>query len=162
MINIDLTTHPNLYVDYRAGLDFLKDLDFSSEESSKEVTFFHIYSEVRTQKELECIKSFLATQNLEKCQLIVWSDYDIKDNPLIQPYKNYLDLRVWNPEDEAQGTPLENSVWLAADDSKHYMKSGILRFLAPYKYGGVWADMDMIFLNDFFLSDFLNHILVIN
>ena len=132
--------------------------------------FFHVYTEVRTDKELECIKSFLATQNLEKCKLIVWSDYDISDNPRIQPYKKHVDLRVWNVKEEAAGTPLENCAWLLADDSKHYMKSGVLRFLATYNYGGVWADMDMIFVNDFSPlldqewaymwgseTDFLNH-----
>jgi hypothetical protein len=170
MINIDINTHPNLYVDYRAGLDFLQGLKFTQSADCKNITLFHIYTEVRTDKELECIKSFLATQNLEKCKLIVWSDYDINDHPPIQPYKKYVDFRVWNPREEAIGTPLENSGWLLADDSKHYMKSGVLRFLATHNYGGIWADMDMIFLNDFYPlldqewaymwgseTDFINH-----
>jgi hypothetical protein len=29
------------------------------------------------------------------------------------------------------------------------MKSGILRFLVTYKYGGIWLDMDMVLLRDF-------------
>jgi len=58
-------------------------------------------------------------------------------------------LRVYDVREESMGTPLENVQHiLQASDAKHYMQSGILRFLVLYKYGGIWADMDMVFLND--------------
>ena len=41
-----------------------------------------------------------------------------------------------------------NTAVLSATDSKHYMISGLLRFLALYKYGGIWYDMDMVLLRD--------------
>ena len=104
MIEMSLETHPDYYVDYEACLGFLEELCDCSCEYPEEVTNFHVYTEVRTDKELECIKSFLATQNLEKTKLIVWSDYCIEDNPRIQPYKEYLDLRVWDGLEEAKGT----------------------------------------------------------
>lgn len=152
MINISLESHPDLYKDYRKGLDFLSEIHCNDFQYPSNITYFHVYSEVKTDKELECIKSFLATHNLEKTKLIVWSDYSIEDNELIQPYKHLIELRVYDAQIEAKDTPLENHpVWILGDisDSKHYMKSGILRFLVTYKYGGVWADMDMIFLRDF-------------
>ena len=38
---------------------------------------------------------------------------------------------------------------LDASDSKHYLKSDLFRLMILHKYGGVWADMDIVFLRDF-------------
>jgi hypothetical protein len=128
----------------------LREIDASRYSYPDSVTNFHIYTEVKTDKELAAIESFLATQNLEKCKLIVWSDYDISDNPRIQSYKDLLDLRVYDPVKESIGTPLENHLSiLQAKDSKYYLQSDLLRILVLYKYGGVWFDMDVLLLRDF-------------
>ena len=103
----------------------------------------------KTRKELMVVKSYLATQNLEKTKLIIWSDYDITDNPLIQPYKDYVTLKIYNPEERASGTFIEGSPKLKMKDPKYYLQSDLARILLLYKYGGVWADMDIIFLRDF-------------
>ena len=95
------------------------------------------------------VKSYLATQNLDKTEMIIWSDYDISDNSLIQPYKDLVSFKVYDAEEEAVGTPLENSPKLKMKDSKYYLQSDLARILFLYKYGGVWADMDIIFLRDF-------------
>lgn len=152
MIDINTADNLELYTDYSKCLMFLNSLDSSDSEHPRGNTNFHIYSEIKNRKELLCVESFLATQNLQKTKLILWSDYDISENELIQPYKNIIDMRVYDAKEEAYGTDLENHpVWINGDitDTKHYMKSGILRFLVTHKYGGVWADMDMVFLKDF-------------
>ncbi len=151
MINISYEQNPELYEDYEKSLKFLREQVKSKDyEYPKEKVNFHLYTEVRTPKELMVIKSLLATQNLEHCNIILWSDYDIQDNPLIEPYKQYLDFRVWDPVREAIGTPLEGHYQiLMAKDHKHYLQSDMLRILALHKYGGIWADMDIIFLRDF-------------
>ncbi len=150
MITISKETHPELYFDYTKGLDLLSSIKDEDYEYPEEITNFHIYTEVKTDKELECIKSYFATQNLEKTKLIVWSDYDISHNPLIQPFKDKMELRVYDPIKEAKGTPLEHEYdKLKAADSKHYLQSDLLRLLVLYKYGGVWVDMDIVFLRDF-------------
>ena len=95
------------------------------------------------------IKSYLATQNLDKTELIVWSDYDISDNPLIQPFKNLATFNIYDAEEEAIGTPLEGNDKLFMKDPKYYLQSDLARILLLYKYGGVWVDMDIIFLRDF-------------
>ena len=152
MIDISYQNNPDLYFDYRLGLNLLRTINEDNYSYPDEVVNFHVYTEVKTEKELECIKSYLATQNLEKTKLIVWSDFDISENKLLDPYRDLLDCRVYNAVEEAKGTKLEDDpVWIIGDtsDSKHYMKSGILRFLVTHKYGGVWADMDMVLLRDF-------------
>ncbi len=149
MININPQDNFELFTDYKKCLEFLKSIDYDSISYPEEVTNFHIYSEIKTNKELLCVESFLATQNLKKTKLILWSDYDISHNRLLEPYKELIDFRVYHPEEEVKGTVLEDcKKWTEVSDSKHYMKSGVLRFLVTHKYGGIWADMDMVFLRD--------------
>ena len=149
VIDINFKNNPELYTDYEACLEFLEDINNSSYDYPSEVTNFHVYTEIKTPKELMVIKSFLATQNLEHTKLTVWSDYDISDNELIQPYKNYVEFRVYDPIEEAKGTPLEDHWYLNLKDPKYYLQSDLARMLLLWKYGGVWADMDIIFLRDF-------------
>lgn len=151
MITVDLSSHPELYVDYRKGIELLKSVDDRDYSYPNEVTNFHVYTEFKNPKELMVLKSYLATQDLEKTKLIIWSDYDISDHPGIQKYKNLdcLDFRVYDPYEEAKGTPVEGVAQLAANDRKYYLKSDFLRILAGYKYGGIWVDMDIVLLRDF-------------
>ena len=107
MIDLNIQTTPAIYFDYKAGLDILRAVQEKNYKYPEEVTIFHVYTEVRTPKELLAIKSYLATQNLSKTKLIVWSDYDISDQENIQPYKDFVDFRVYNPRELAKGTPLE-------------------------------------------------------
>ena len=132
MIDISLEENPLLYKDYEACQNMLATVKDEDYEYPEDITLFHIYTEFRTEKEIECLKSFLATQNLEKCKLIIWSDYDINDNELIKPYKKYLDLRLWAAKQEAKGTILEGAPHLDAIDHKHYLQSDLLRILALY------------------------------
>lgn len=148
---MSLETHPDLYVDYRKGLTFLNKVSKLSYAHPEETTFFHVYTEVRTPKELLCIKSYLATQSLNKTKLIVWSDYDISEQENIQPFKDLVDFRVYDPAELAKGTPLEEveSHLGTGGDHNHWMSSGVMRFLVLYKFGGIYFDMDMVLLRDF-------------
>ena len=151
MIDLNIETTPALYFDYKAGLDLLRDTKEENYEYPEEVTLFHMYTEFRTHKELLALKSYLATQNLTKTKLIVWSDYDISEQENIQPYKDIVDFRVYNLKELAIGTPLEGvETYLeTGEDHNHWMSSGVMRFLVLYKFGGIYFDMDMVLLRDF-------------
>jgi len=151
MIDVTLETHHDLYFDYRKCLDFIASKKKEDHKYPEGVTYFHLYTEVKTDKELLAVTSYLATQNLDKTKLIVWSDYDITDQANIQPYKDFVDFRVYNPRELAKGTPLEGmeSHLNPGGDQNHWMSSGIMRFLVLYKFGGVYFDMDMVLLDDF-------------
>ena len=149
MININFEAHSILYKDYEVCINFLKNIKESDYVHPPEKIKFHVYTEVKTPKELMVIKSYLATQNLDKTEMVVWSDYDISENILIQPYKDLINFKVYNAEEEAVGTPLENNPKLKMKDPKYYLQSDLARILLLYKYGGVWVDMDMVFLRDF-------------
>lgn len=149
MLDINIEKNKDLYTDYEAGLNFLKSLDQDYFSYPDEVTNFHVYTEVNNEKELACIESYFATQNIEKTKLIIWSDYDISNKECLQKYKHLIDFRIYNPIVESKDTILESNNLLLAKDKKYYLQSDLLRLLVLHKYGGIWIDMDIIFLKDF-------------
>lgn len=147
MIDLDNRKNLAVYEDYEKCLEYLRNIPDIKRTSSVN---FHIYSEINDAKQLMSVKSFFATQDLEHSQLILWSDYDIQDKECLKPYASRITFKVFDPMEEAKGTVLEgNQDILLAKDSRHYMMSGLLRFLVLHKYGGVWYDHDMILLRDF-------------
>ena len=150
MINLNANTNPELYFDYRKGLEYLKTIKDEDFEYPDDIINFHIYSEIKTDKELSCVKSYFVTQNLEKTRLIIWSDYDISTQDNLKEFADKIDFRVYDPLKEVKGTLLEgNNQILMTHDSLYYLKSDLLRLLVLYKYGGIWIDMDIILLRDF-------------
>ncbi len=149
MIDISYRTHPQYYEDHRQCLDYLGTLKAENFKDPAAPVNFHLYSEVVNRRQLLAVTSFFATQDQRWAKLILWSDWDVRDNPLLAPWRDTIDFRVFDPVAEAKGTILEgrNDI-LWATDTKHYMMSGLLRFLALYKYGGIWYDMDMVLLRN--------------
>ena len=66
MINLTIENNPSFYFDYREGIKYLRELNEDDYEYPEEKTIFHVYSEFKNPKELMVLKSYLATQNLEK------------------------------------------------------------------------------------------------
>lgn len=150
MIDISFEKNPILYQDFEECLSFLSNIKEENYSYPNEITNFHIYTEVKTPKELMVVKSYLATQDLEKTKLTIWSDYDIKDTRFIKDFQHLVELKVYNPAEEAKGTILENRKdILSAGDYKHYLQSDLFRILVCTKYGGIFADMDIVFLRNF-------------
>jgi len=150
MIQISKQNNIELYTDYKKCYDFLQNIKEEEYTYPEEKTIFHIYSELKTEKELQSVRSFFATQNLDKTQLYLWSDYDISNLECLVPFKKLITFKIYNPTEEAKGTILESELsYLLARDSKYYIQSDLLRILALHKYGGVWIDMDIILLRDF-------------
>ena len=149
MLDISYTNNQELYEDYTKCVEYLKSINDDDFTYPEEKVKFHVYSEIKTDKELMVVKSYLATQNLDKTELVLWSDYNIEDNELIKPYKKYITMKVYDPEKEAIGTPLEGNHKLKLRDEKYYLQSDLARILLLFKYGGVWVDMDVIILRDF-------------
>ena len=149
MIDLSFEKDPGLYLDYKKGLELLSSIRETDYEYPTTLTYFHLYSEIKDEFELMSVKSYFATQCLARTKLVLWSDRDVSSNPLLRAYAHLIDFRVFDPIQLARGTPLQGKRRvLTAKDTKHYMQSGLLRFLAPYVYGGVWFDMDMVLLRD--------------
>lgn len=149
MIDISYDTTPEYYLDYKKSLELLKSINDDDYDYPEEKVQFHIYTEVKNEMELMAIKSYLATQNLDKTELTVWSDWDITDNPLIQPYKDLVSFCVYDAKEVSIGTPLEGFPLVEAKDNFHYLTSDLARVMFLWKTGGVWYDMDVVLLRDF-------------
>ena len=156
--NLDINTHEKIYMDYEYSLKYLKNLRAEYKLVSK-LNQFHIYTDLLDIKELESIISFFATQDLRYSKLNLWSDFklnkDIILSHLNEKFVNEINFLIYDPIVESKNTPLENFKFLRTNDNKHWFRSDIFRILVLYKYGGVYVDSDIIFLNNF---DLLNEI----
>lgn len=101
-------------------------------------------------KHVTVIKSILATQDLNKLNIFLWSNIDLSKNDLLKPYLQYLNIKIWSFEKESKDTPLENQISnnLYNLDSTRYVSSDLFRLLCLYKYGGFYIDMDCVILRD--------------
>ncbi|KAI0327552.1 glycosyltransferase family 32 protein [Cubamyces sp. BRFM 1775] len=105
------------------------------------------------------LKSFFATQDLERSRLILWSNGDLSNNAILQKwlrrYPNSFALKVVDYQTLARGTELEGSELLNVNDSKAWIDGDLVRLLVIWAYGGVWVDMDSLLTRN--LAPLLEH-----
>jgi hypothetical protein len=153
---IDITTNKELYLFDSVervfqSLEYAKSLPIPD---WKEETTFHFYWRVPKEfdrKQALPVKSAVVTQDLSKTKIILWSNVDLSNNPYVKPLLPFIELKIWNLEQEVKNTPLENSkvVKGVVDDPLCYLGGDLFRLLCLYKYGGVYIDMDVVVLRDF-------------
>ena len=149
-------------LDYFSNLDLEPDETFWSQYSMKNPYYFHVYwyGEIE-RKQLLCINSYLATQDLSRTKLIIWIDYQIvhfnnKNKYLdkLQNHRNIL-IKTYNPFRMSDNTLLEGNDFIIISDSNLIKyRSDIARVLILYHYGGVYFDLDMILFKN--LAPFLH------
>jgi hypothetical protein len=123
----------------------------------EEKTIFHTYWKgTFSAKQAFSIKSLLCTQNLDNVEVWLWIDGDIDDaNPYLTELKGRIKIKQWCIDKEIIGTPFESirSYFHTANSSmsqKDLASQGDnFRILSLYKYGGVYFDLDVMFLKDF-------------
>ncbi|EJD39551.1 hypothetical protein AURDEDRAFT_71085 [Auricularia subglabra TFB-10046 SS5] len=106
------------------------------------------------------VKSFLATQDLTRATLILWTNGDsLRTNPRVarwlKAYPDNFEVRLINRNALAKGTALEGSHLLDSTDERAWVDGDLLRLLVLWDYGGVWIDMDSLLVRD--MSPLLEH-----
>src|ERR1043166_7705752 len=112
LIQLSPVTHYDLYHDWQRALAFCRTLP---DISPREPVTFHMYWRERVgrwwppirrfgRKQALPIKAFLATQDLAKCSLVLWSDRDLSTNEWVQPWRSRITLRIYDVAAEARGT----------------------------------------------------------
>jgi hypothetical protein len=105
------------------------------------------------------VKSFLATQDLTRSTLILWSNGDLSTNPRLAQwlhrFPDAFQLKLVDVDQLARGTALFGSPHLNQRDSRAWVDGDIVRLLVVWAYGGVWIDMDSLMTRD--LSPLLEH-----
>lgn len=141
---------PNLYYNVDDCIEYCKNIKNCEYEN---FTYFHIYWRVGKEfgrKQILVVKSYLATQNLHNTKLILWSNIDLKNNDYLKPYLKYIEFRIYDPIKESVGTVLENKLnILTVNDDKNWSGGDLFRLLILHNYGGVYVDVDVVFLRDF-------------
>jgi hypothetical protein len=111
------------------------------------------------EKQVATLRSFSATQNTNHT-LIVWIPAEDQDrlvhssswNYLSQKSKDRIVYKVVNPLDLTKNTPIEpfvgawRSLVVQGNDGKG--RDDLLRMLVLYRYGGVWFDIDTMFVRN--------------
>ncbi|KAI9272028.1 hypothetical protein BY458DRAFT_509266 [Sporodiniella umbellata] len=102
-------------------------------------------------KQVATLRSFFATQS-NSSVLYLWSNGDLSKSEGIQYIQSKvgsrLETRFYDAHKLAQGTPVSGSKYLSLRDELGYLDGDLLRLLVVYQYGGVWFDMDALFVRD--------------
>jgi hypothetical protein len=64
----------------------------------------------------------------------------------------FVDVRYWDPIAEVKGTPLDGKMSeknLLRNDEFNWKAGDLMRTVALYKYGGLYADLDVMFVRSF-------------
>jgi hypothetical protein len=150
MINgCDWEKCPEIYTDGMKALAFAKSIP---ETVYPEKTDFHFNWRVPLEfgrKQVLSLKSCIVTQNLQNVNIHFWSNLDLTTNEWLKLLLPFINFHLYNPVHEAINTPLEGLRLLMKDDEHHWLGGDLFRLLILYKYGGVYADQDIVFLRDF-------------
>jgi hypothetical protein len=155
LVAISVATHYELYHNWQTSLAFCRTLP---DIAPPEPTTFHMFWRERRgrfwrkrrpfgRRQALPVKAFLATQDLSKCTLVLWSDQDLSQNEWLRPFRAHITFRIYEPDVEVRGTPLEPHWKICRQrDARVYCDSDLFRILALHNYGGVYVDMDMMLL----------------
>jgi hypothetical protein len=142
-----------LYHDTAYCLSWLRRLEVAPVASDKEPLRCHIYwSGALTRKVAFAIKSFLATQDLDRTELWLWLEderaYDsLADNPLVQSLLPFVTSRRFDLAPLLKDIPGDARAAFASA-ANPAARSDIFRVLVLFHHGGLYADMDTMFLRD--------------
>ena len=112
-----------------------------------------------TERQEWMLKSYFATQDIQRTKLILWSNGDLSGNQVLQKwlrrFPDAFELKVADIEELSRGTELEGSSMLNLNDKKAWVDGDLIRLLLLWQYGGVWVDMDSLLTRD--MSPLLEH-----
>jgi hypothetical protein len=102
------------------------------------------------EKHLLSLKSFFVTQNLSNCTLHLYSTTDVSNHPVIAFFKEKIKTHIFDPIKEIEETPLDRSFLgpILRHELNPALESDFFRLVLLYKYGGVYFDLDILFLRD--------------
>jgi hypothetical protein len=102
-----------------------------------------------SRKHLTVLKSIIVNHDINNLEINLWSNVDLSTNEYFKEVSQYVNLKIWNIQEEIKGTILENySVLNNINDDLCYLEGDVFRLLVLHKYGGFYIDMDVLILRD--------------
>jgi hypothetical protein len=109
--------------------------------------YWQDYETPFNEKHALSIKSVIATQNLNNCKIILWSNRDLSENEYLKPLLPFIQHKIWDMEKHLKDFGLEKLIELLKSD-RGYVTGDIFRILCLGLYGGIYCDLDIILLKD--------------
>lgn len=140
---------------YRPDVDsWKKSLDYANKlniENNKKLIFHCLWRVPLdfSRKQLAVLKSIIVNHSLDNIEINLWSNVDLSNNEYFKEVSDYVNLKIWNIQEEIKGTILENySILNNINDDLCYLEGDVFRLLILHKYGGFYIDMDVLILRD--------------
>ncbi|RCI02241.1 hypothetical protein CU098_011739 [Rhizopus stolonifer] len=151
----DLSPGISLMEDYDC-YDFAATIQPKKSVQRKETMIYHAYwrSDLAPvgPKQLATLRSLFATQTANNTMVYLWSNGDLSQSSVIQEIQkhvgNRLQTKIYDSHELAKGSPMENSSHLELKDTSGYLDGDLVRLLVIYRHGGMWFDMDSLFVRD--------------
>lgn len=132
----------------------------ASFEEKRIIAHAYWYGELG-RKQIFSLKSFLATQNIDIVEVWLWLDSKngfehYSENEMLQMLLPYLAVKRYDPVSEIMHTPFAKCKEMMTQEHNLAARADAFRVLMMYKYGGLYFDLDVMFLRDFhqlFLGD---------
>lgn len=109
-------------------------------------------------KQLFSLKSFICTQQIDCFEIWLWMDGDEFFNKALQNEElnrlnqligGKIKLKNWKLKEEIVNTPFMSIKWYFRWDRILVALADDFRIIALYKYGGLYFDLDVMFVKDF-------------
>ena len=143
-----------LYRDTAYCLDFARRIEPATSIAPNERTIFHFYWHGDfNRKTAFALKSFLATQDLRRVEGWLWLDIAGGDQAAnfarhMGHARSHVAVKRYDPDSESRGTPFAGARQLL-NAPRPADRADAFRFLVLHSYGGVYVDLDTLFLRDF-------------
>jgi len=100
-------------------------------------------------KQLAVLKSLIVNHDINNLRINLWSNVDLSSNHFFKEVSDFVNLKIWDIQQETIGTILEGFPALnSINDSLCYLEGDLFRLLVLHKYGGFYIDMDVLVLRD--------------
>lgn len=130
------------------------------EKMNSKILFHTYWCGLFGRKQCFSIKSLLATQNKYNYEVWLWLDEKArelnKDNPWIEQIQDRIKICYYNPAIDITESSFRKIIFLFDNCSNLAFRADGFRMWVLHKYGGVWFDLDIMFLKDLqplFLGD---------
>ncbi len=152
--NLHLVTAKENYFRYMTDEErkkLRKELSFDRAPEEKVIAHTYWYGEVG-RKQAFSILSYLATQDLNKTEVWLWLDEEngykgYEQNEYLKELLPYIKVKCYNPVKELKGIR-HFRTYIFTQNFKLPYRADAFRLLILYKYGGLYFDMDVCFLDD--------------
>ena len=123
--------------------------------NTKSSILFHTYwCGYFDRKQCLSIKSLLATQNSYSYNVWLWIDEKDKDinenNPWLKQIESRVQIKYYDPQRDVTEDIFKPVKFLFKENRNLAFRADSFRMWALYRYGGVWFDLDIMFLKDLY------------